>query len=787
MRLIRNILEITFSLFILCSISTTTWAVDATDEDYLLDLTLAQTTNANVNDLLSSVTNAESPKELTYKWPIRTFLLAEVLESSGRSRDSMRLYRSLVEEATKHGDSSPHGQTSLSAVALWRWAGHLLDEPDFLTRDGHIFLAHCRKIERLKTTKLLSNLSIHAALPLLREDLYFRILDVARRLGATDEVEYWLDQYVRYATSVELPKFVNELIEQKLESDYFSRDRFDLRRANWLFEMQRYQDASDLIREATKNGDPEVVERSRLLEAYIRRARGDSDQEVLHTLNRLIRIEPDPAVESEARYLRGLIYKKRGNRRSLERDFSYIHTTYPKGDWSDDALMELAREYQMHGDYERALMYFRRVIEFQGPNDWLWTARFQMALTHYLRWRRDKQERDWDEAHDNFVFLQKKHQKGNLNWIPTFWKARLLAESANSDHREKAIEEFQNVVTSSNYEYYGMRAALHLYNMADGTSEISAAGLPLADARLNSRLATAYSESKLLPHTRVAGSPQFKRLWWAIESGLYEKVASVEREFRTRMPGARLQDVRINTLYESDKFAALVLFLSLRIDAVVAKERLATPENLLAVSAVLVRDAKDMALAVSLTTAKEQAVRNHPAYLRTAFPQAYRREILGAVEGDSQLASIIYSIARHESTFDETAISSRSAYGLLQITPERFDELDHQFDLLGGREFKDYRRILLDPTENIRIGVAHFRDDILNKIPKRMSLPIALMIHSAGAQSVSRWIESWKSLGIIDDVELIVETARARETRNFVRSTLAAIAIVNNSGMFGSR
>ena len=58
------------------------------------------------------------------------------------------------------------------------------------------------------------------------------------------------------------------------------------------------------------------------------------------------------------------------------------------------------------------------------------------------------------------------------------------------------------------------------------------------------------------------------------------------------------------------------------------------------------------------------------------------------------------------------------------------------------------------------------------------------MEHNAGLGNVLQWKRYWKDLGRLEDVEYIIETIRARETRLFTRRTVADLMVVDAIGLF---
>ena len=114
-----------------------------------------------------------------------------------------------------------------------------------------------------------------------------------------------------------------------------------------------------------------------------------------------------------------------------------------------------------------------------------------------------------------------------------------------------------------------------------------------------------------------------------------------------------------------------------------------------------------------------------------------------------------------------------------------FDLTRRELGLNGQRrdaDVKTRQEYLFDPKRSIWLGAAWFKQ---KKLPDTGdNLVLAIMAHHAGSAKVQEWQRDWNLMGHGDDIEFMVETARSRGTRNFVRRVLADYAIVCAAGMF---
>ena len=165
--------------------------------------------------------------------------------------------------------------------------------------------------------------------------------------------------------------------------------------------------------------------------------------------------------------MRAIIHKKQGKRRLFEKDMREIESRFSGTPYFDDALIELARQYQMSGDYERALTYFRKSLEHRQNNEWLQTARLHMGLTYFLRWRQQGDAKDRIDAGQQFEYLLDESVKGTLmHRAAQFWLARLHYESGGTQDTAKAMEQFRNL--EGNYSNSYLRHTIGNVHQCDG-------------------------------------------------------------------------------------------------------------------------------------------------------------------------------------------------------------------------------------------------------------------------------------------------------------------------------
>lgn len=138
------------------------------------------------------------------------------------------------------------------------------------------------------------------------------------------------------------------------------------------------------------------------------------------------------------------------------------------------------------------------------------------------------------------------------------------------------------------------------------------------------------------------------------------------------------------------------------------------------------------------------------------FPVSFLKEIeMASTENDLDPV-LILSLMKQESAFDESAISTSGALGLMQLMPATALDTDQTVK----------RPQLLTPERNIMIGTKY-----LKKLLTRYhgNIALALASYNAGPNAVARWLKDFPpKKGILEFIELIPY----RETREYVAAII---------------
>jgi soluble lytic murein transglycosylase len=132
--------------------------------------------------------------------------------------------------------------------------------------------------------------------------------------------------------------------------------------------------------------------------------------------------------------------------------------------------------------------------------------------------------------------------------------------------------------------------------------------------------------------------------------------------------------------------------------------------------------------------------------------------------------SLVYAIARQESTFYQGDVSSAKAMGLMQVTPEAGRETAKKFGVTY-----DQKRLLSDSVYNVQMGAAELGDRLEGY---RGSYILTFAGYNAGPGRVREWISRYGDPrdAKVDPVDW-VERIPFSETRNYVERVLENLQV----------
>ncbi len=147
----------------------------------------------------------------------------------------------------------------------------------------------------------------------------------------------------------------------------------------------------------------------------------------------------------------------------------------------------------------------------------------------------------------------------------------------------------------------------------------------------------------------------------------------------------------------------------------------------------------------------------HQTFLSFVFPRPLEKEVKEISSKFSIQESLIYSIARQESGFDENARSLADAFGIMQVTPEMAKKMAQEFKIKY-----ETASDLYNPKINFELGTAVIKDLIT-----RFENDYVSIVSSYNASYKS--VEVWKKERFNGDHLEYIELIPYEETQNFIK------------------
>ncbi|OFZ30205.1 MAG: hypothetical protein A2622_10195 [Bdellovibrionales bacterium RIFCSPHIGHO2_01_FULL_40_29] len=144
-------------------------------------------------------------------------------------------------------------------------------------------------------------------------------------------------------------------------------------------------------------------------------------------------------------------------------------------------------------------------------------------------------------------------------------------------------------------------------------------------------------------------------------------------------------------------------------------------------------------------------------YANLVYPQPHQDQVKIMSEKTSIPSSLIYSIMKQESAFNEKTRSPADALGLMQMIPRLAKQLSKKFDI-SYREPHD----LYDPEINIQLGAL----ELMEQIKKQSGqLTFVAAAYNAGPNALSGWLRTRNRADMLEFIEEIPY----EETRTYVK------------------
>ena len=143
-----------------------------------------------------------------------------------------------------------------------------------------------------------------------------------------------------------------------------------------------------------------------------------------------------------------------------------------------------------------------------------------------------------------------------------------------------------------------------------------------------------------------------------------------------------------------------------------------------------------------------------------AYPKAYERDIRDLAGREKLDEGLLFALAREESAFDPTIVSSAGAIGLTQLLPSTAAE--------EARRMRISAYDLRSVSDNLSIGT-HYLGRLVRL---QESVPLGLAAYNAGLTRVRQWKQQFSHLPL----DLLFEAIPFEETRHYLRKIFVSSA-----------
>lgn len=732
--------------------------------------------------------NSIATDEKSVDWPIASFLSAELLRLQGATELSVKGYRRLMEwaisEAPNNGNTynTFHNSSALTAIAAWRWLELIYTNNLSNKQNIEWFAKHIYPLRKTPLIQGMFSSPILGHLPQIQEEGLRLLAILAYRNGLKKIAHRTFVSYLKVASTATLDEDSQHLMTELANAGY-SLPRVQLLRGKRLYNLKRYANAKKVLETAYDSDDLPVRAEAGLYLAQIMRINNKPFSQIVALLSDVINDAADPDIAQQALFNQAIFANRVGESRNHKLFVENMHRIideFPNGDYQDDALYQLARDAQDSGDIQQALQYYHELRKLPAGHDWENSAFFKPAQIHYMRSLSTTDKKGHlEKALALLVELEQRNPNGELHLPALFWQGRIHEDIGNKD---KAKETFSNLVDEARFDYYGIRAAMHL-NVGPNARTM----LWPDDATQKQLKTHAKSKQNIQLKSDI---PSFQRLIHALDSGLYKASSQSELTLRKLYPSQRIETLPLNKL-NANQLSSLSLFYALRQLAISTYQQLKKPEQRLGLIQSIIDSGKDIPFAMNLlitgagtklTPSQFHEIGNEKNYLKIAYPAVFIQEITDAANKQSVGPALMYSVIRRESLFNPQAISNRGALGLFQFTPKTFDTLRQRYKLFSDQPNTPNHQLQMDSQSSIQTGAVWFSKELLKR--QKGNILTAIMEHNAGYRAVKNWKNNWTKQGYEKDIEVVLANIGFGETRLFTKRVYADLLLTKAVGLF---
>ncbi len=436
-------------------------------------------------------------------------------------------------------------------------------------------------------------------------------------------------------------------------------------------------------------------------------------QEARTLLRQFIRRYPQDPHLAQAHYVLAQLYRHRKQHASSDKHYRHVITHYGRSPWAAKSLLALARWHDKQQQHTTAAELYERLARHFPRDEKAAESLWQAAWLHYRLRRYGPAQRLWqrfETAFPHHALLPR----------ALYWQAR----AAQQGGRQKTVFAlYRRIVTAYPFHYYSVLAR----------EQLRQASLPIP--ALTMRQETAGVREARSPVSLPASSaaqpsrPQF------------HLIRVRELQHLQLYTEARHEITRLTALLP-DTHATRSFLASLFIDN----------QDYLGAFRHLNRIVRE------LDAATVRELSRH--FWTGLYPKPFWTHVTAQAKVNDLNPYLVLSIMRQESAFNQRAVSSAGARGLLQLMPATARQVARQLHL---PRFK--RRMLFDPEANIALGTRYFASQLRRYQGNRV---LALAAYNAGPRRADRWQQRWPKLPMDEFIERIP----FRATRLYVKLVL---------------
>jgi soluble lytic murein transglycosylase len=573
-------------------------------------------------------------------------------------------------------------------------------------------------LARLKAGNPQSALALLAN-PMLQEDaeVLFRRGEASEDAGDFGKaLEYYLRVYADFADSELASKAQERILARSPGSLTGSKGyKVSLSRADCLLREKKHREARTLLLNLAKTAAPDKLsgEKRRLLLADVEFRLGKASSALAYLKNIT---GADPELYAHALYLKGICYRRLGREDAFLDMRDEALRLHPESAFTEQLLYSIATYFESKGSILQAQESYRVILRYFPRGIYAESSLLRVATFSFA-------QKDYKACLSESLQFLVTYKESRSAESTLYWIARCYEKLGDSTHALQLYRRAQALLHNS---YYGQRAR--------------EAELALHNGSATNQTYTGTDFDKV---SRAVDALTISQA--SITEPVGQAAKAIERA--RQLLAAGLSDLAISELRWSLK---------------------SYPDNE-AISYVMACAYQIKGDRVGTISVLRRAFPDYTNYLPGSlpkelwdllFPTPYADIVASRAAQNSLDPNLIFGLIRQESGFNETALSSANARGLMQILPATGRMIARK---AGVTRFST--KMLYRADTNITLGTYY-----LNSLLKSYNGKVepALAAYNAGDSRVDRWLSAFNP----SDMDEFVECIPFSETRSYVKQVL---------------